>query len=53
MLFRLVFFAFAVAAGREATRGPNTVNYDGLRYPDGRWRVAFEDRQWRLGDFGY
>jgi len=29
------------------------LNFDGLRYPDGRWRVDFEGRQWRLSDFGY
>ena len=28
-------------------------NFDGLRFPDGRWRVEFEGRQWRLSDFGY
>ena len=28
-------------------------NFDGLLRPDGRWRVQFEGRQWRLSDFGY
>ena len=28
-------------------------NFDGLRFPDGRWRVELDGRQWRLSDFGY